>query len=106
MRPGSISAIVGTILLSNLGASAIAQDCPYPMVSQNGVCSVVSSVPAPTLGPSLGGITLPSIEIVEPAVAVPAPAVAAVAAPAVEAVPAQVWCRVVDADGNVVLMAC
>lgn len=106
MRPGSISAIIGTILFSSLGASAIAQDCPYPMVKQDGVCTVVSSVPLPTLGPSLGGITLPSIEIVEPAVAVPAPAAVAVPAPAAASVPAQVWCRVVDANGDVVLMAC
>ncbi len=98
MRPGTVGAIIGTILFSNLGASAIAQDCPYPMVKQNGVCSVVSSVPAPSLGPSLGDITLPSIEIIEPAVAVPVPAV--------EAVPAPVWCRVVDANGNVVLREC
>ncbi len=106
VRPGSIGAIIGAILFSNLGAVAIAQDCPYPMVKQSGVCTVVSSVPVLSTGPSLGDITLPSIEIVEPAVAVPAPAVAAVPVPAVEAVPAPVWCRVEDTNGNVVLREC
>ncbi len=95
--------MVGSLAVASLSTSVAAQDCPYPLIMQSGVCTVVSSVPPLTEGPRLGDITIPTVDIVKPAVAVKADE-AAVVQPDPE--PARALCRFVDGDGNEVFRDC